>query len=251
MTDSNDGPMQAAQRLMRPDFPKRFYKLAEAARGEDGGFTVLLDGRPVRTPAKNVLSVPSEDLARALAEEWNAQESVIDPAAMPLTRLVNSALDGVAREVNAVRDEIVKYAGSDLLCYRAEGPERLVALQGDSWDPVLAWARDTLGARFVLAEGVVFAAQPQEALDAVRRPIEDIDIFRLAAASAVTTLTGSALLALALLCGRLKANEAWAAAHVDEDWNIEQWGVDEEAAVRRDLRYREMAAAVRVMELLR
>lgn len=247
----NDGPMQAAQRLMRPELPKRFYKLAEAVRGDGGGFTVLLDGRPVRTPAKNVISVPSESLAQELAGEWNAQESVVDPATMPLTRLVNSALDGVAREADAVRDEIVKYAGSDLLCYRAEGPERLVALQGDSWGPVLTWARDTLGARFVLAEGVVFAAQPQEALDAVRRPIEDIDIFRLAAASAVTTLTGSALLALALLGGRLTAEEAWAAAHVDEDWNIEQWGVDEEAAVRRDLRYREMAAAVRVMELLR
>lgn len=250
MTD-NDGPMQAAQRLMRPELPKRFYERAHVARGEDGRFTVLLDGRMVRTPAKNEIAVPSESLAQALAAEWSAQGSVIDPATMPLTRLVNSAIDGVAREADAVRDEIVKYAGSDLLCYRAEGPERLVALQGEAWDPVLTWAREALGARFVLAEGVVFAAQPQEALDAVRRPIEDIDIFRLAAASTVTTLTGSALLALALLHGRLTAEEAWAAAHVDEDWNIEQWGADEEAAARRDLRYREMAAASRVMALLR
>lgn len=249
MTD-NDGPMQAAQRLMRPELPKRFYKAADV-RADDGGFTVLLDGRPVRTPAKNAVVVPSEDFARALAEEWSAQKEVIDPATMPLTRLVNSAIDGVAREADAVREEIVKYAGSDLLCYRAEGPERLVTLQRGAWDPVLTWVREALGAHFLLTEGVVFAAQPREALDAVRGRIESIDVFRLSAASTVTTLTGSALLALALLGGRLTAGEAWAAAHVDEDWNIEQWGADEEAVVRRDLRYREMAAAARVIELLR
>jgi chaperone required for assembly of F1-ATPase len=249
MTD-NDGPMQAAQRLMRPELPKRFYKSADV-RPEDGGFAVVLDGRPVRTPAKNPIIVPTEEFARALAEEWNAQKDVIDPADMPLARIVNSAVDGVAREADAVREEIVKYAGSDLLCYRAEGPERLVALQSGAWDPVLTWAREAFDASFVLAEGVVYAAQPQEALEAVRGRIEDVDIFRLAAASAVTTLTGSALLALALLGGRLSAEEAWAAAHVDEDWNIEQWGADEEAAIRRDLRYREMAAAARVIALLR
>src|SRR5690606_13638073 len=142
MSDA-EGPMQAARKLMRPDLPRRFYKCAEAA-GLDGAFTVVLDGRPVRTPAKSAVSVPTEELALALAAEWNAQVKVIDPATMPLTRIVNSAIDGVAREADAVRAEIEKYAGSDLLCYRAEGPERLVLRQREVWDPVLEWARDEL-----------------------------------------------------------------------------------------------------------
>jgi chaperone required for assembly of F1-ATPase len=245
-----EGPMQSAQRRMRPDLPKRFYTSAEAGTHEDG-FTVLLDGRPVRTPAKNLLAVPSERLALALAEEWNAQVDIIDPSQMPVTRLVNSAVDGVAREADAVRAEIVKYAGSDLLCYRAEGPERLVDRQRAAWDPVLDWAGQKLGARFKLAEGVVFVEQPPQSLQAVAVPLEGIDIFRLAAVSAVTTLTGSAILALALLEGHLSADAVWAAAHVDEDWNAELWGEDEEAAERRARRFTEMSAAARVIDLLR
>ncbi len=243
MSDDVKGLRPAA-----PVLPKRFYKNAEAAP-RDGAFVILLDGRPVRTPAKNMASVPSERLALALAAEWNAQAEVIDPALMPLTRIVNSALDGVANTADAVREEIVKYAGSDLLCYRAEGPERLVARQNAVWNPVLDWMREEFGARFILAEGIVFVAQSGEALNAVRTPLADLDIFRLAAASVMTTLTGSALLALAVLKGRLSAEEAWAAAHVDEDWNIEQWGADEEAAERRARRFEEMQAAARLMAL--
>ncbi len=145
MSDT-DGPMQAAQRLMRPTLPKRFYEKAEAAEVE-GGWGVMLDGRPVRTPAKAILSVPRRELAEELAQEWQAQVEVIDPNRMPLTRLVNSARDGVNRESDAVRAEIVKYAGSDLICYRAEGPERLVAQQAAAWNPVLDWAHDHLGVR--------------------------------------------------------------------------------------------------------
>jgi chaperone required for assembly of F1-ATPase len=241
--------MQAAQRLMRPELPKRFYKSAEAVR-EGQGFAVLLDGRPVRTPAKNMLVVPAEGLALAIAEEWNAQNEVIDPATTPLTRLVNSAIDGVAREPDAVRAEIVKYAGSDLLCYRAEEPDKLVARQSAAWDPIVDWAGDVLGARFMLARGIVFTAQPDETLAAVGPRLERLDIFRLAAANVVTTLTGSALLALALLERRLSAAEAWSAAHVDEDWNIELWGADDEAMERRARRYEEMQAAARVIALL-
>jgi chaperone required for assembly of F1-ATPase len=241
--------MQAAQRLMRPELPKRFYKSAEAVR-EGQGFAVMLDGRPVRTPAKNMLVVPAEGLALAISEEWNAQSEVIDPATMPLTRLVNSAIDGVAREPDAVRAEIVKYAGSDLLCYRAEEPDKLVARQSAAWDPVVDWAGDVLGARFVLARGIVFTAQPEDTLAAIGPRLAHLDIFRLAAANVVTTLTGSALLAFALLEGRVSAEEAWSAAPVDEDWNIELWGADEEATERRARRYEEMQAAARVITLL-
>ncbi|BCJ91172.1 ATPase [Terrihabitans soli] len=245
-----EGPMQRAQRLMRPELPKRFYKSAEAAK-QEGGYGVLLDGRSVRTPARNIVSVPGEKLALALAEEWNAQIDVIDPAKMPLTRLVNSAIDGVAREADAVRAEIVKYAASDLLCYRAEAPERLVENQRAKWDPVLDWAHETLGARFVLAEGIVFVEQPASSLEAISAVLERLDIFRLAAASVVTTLTGSALLTVALIEKRLTVDEAWAAAHVDEDWNAELWGEDDEAAERRAGRFAEMQAAARVIDLLR
>jgi chaperone required for assembly of F1-ATPase len=244
-----EGPMQRAQRLMRPELPKRFYNSAEAAK-QDGGYGILLDGRAVRTPAKSHVVVPDEKLALALAEEWNRQIEVIDPEKMPLTRLVNSAIDGVAKEADAVRAEIVKYASSDLICYRAEGPDRLVERQGEKWDPVLDWLGERFGARFKLAKGIVFVEQPPEALNAVSRALASIDIFRLSAMSVVTTLTGSALLALALLEKRLTVDEAWAAAHVDEDWSIELWGEDEEAAERRVRRFAEMDAAARVIDLL-
>ena len=246
MTDT--GPMQAAQRLMRPELPKRFYKEVEVAE-EDGRFGIRLDGRPVLTPARKPLEVPSRALAEALAAEWAAQTDVIDPFDMPLTRIVNSALDGVARDADAVRAEIVKYAGSDLVCYRADGPTRLVERQIEAWDPILAWARDDLGARFMLAEGMVFVTQPESALKAVTRALAPVDVLRLAAVSTAMTLTGSALIALALLRGRLSLQEAWAAAHVDEDWNNELWGEDDEAMERRAQRFREMEAAARVIAL--
>ncbi|MFC5068203.1 ATP12 family chaperone protein [Flaviflagellibacter deserti] len=245
---NTDGPMQAAQRLMRPTLSKRFYEKAEAAEIE-GGWGVMLDGRPVRTPAKTILSVPRRELAEELAQEWQAQVEVIDPNRMPLTRLVNSALDGVSRESDAVRAEIVKYAGSDLICYRAEGPDRLVAQQTAAWNPVLDWAHDHLGVRFVVAEGVMFVSQPPEALDAVAREVENLDVLRLSALSTSMTLTGSTLISLALLRGRLSLQESWAAAHVDEDWNIELWGADDEAMERRAARFEEMQAAARLMAL--
>lgn len=245
-----DGPMQAAQRLMRPELPKRFYKSVDVAE-QEGGYAVLLDGRSVRTPAKNVVLVPYRGLAEAMAEEWRAQTEFIDPSCMPLTKLVNSALDGVARQAQAVRAEIVKYAGSDLLCYRAGGPDRLVERQNACWNPVLAWARAQLGEGFTLAEGVMFVEQPRAVLDNLDRALEEADTFQLAALNTVTTLTGSAILAFALYRGELSADEAWKAAHVDEDWTIELWGEDEEAQQRRAARYQEMAAAASVIKISR
>jgi chaperone required for assembly of F1-ATPase len=241
-------PVEAARRAMRPPLPRRFYRQAGVEEGE-GEFRIVLDGRPVRTPARRPLAVPSHALAAAMAAEWDAQGEIIDPAAMPLTRLANSILDGVLAVPAAVAAEIEKYLGSDLLFYRAEGPQALVERQARHWDPVLAWARDALGARFVLAQGVMYATQPPAALAAARAAIPG-DPWRLGALHAITTLTGSALLALALLHGRLSVDEAWDAAHVDEDWNMEQWGRDAVALARRAARRAEMQAAATVLAAL-
>lgn len=242
-------PVRLAQQQARPPLPKRFYKEAGVAE-RDGGFALVLDGRPARTPAKQFLAVPSRPAAEALAAEWNAQAEVLDPAAMPLTRLVNSALDGVAADPESVRADLLRYAGSDLLCYRAGDPARLVERQSTAWDPVLDWAHDDLGARFILAEGVMFAEQPERALDAVARALAGVGSpLALAALHSMTSLTGSVLLALAVARGRLSAAQAWAAAHVDEDYQAELWGIDDEAMERRAARWREMEAAAALFAL--
>ena len=246
MSDERANPMRAAQANMRPALPKRFYKSAGVAARE-GGFALELDGRAARTPAKNSLILSTRPLAELLAAEWDAQGDAIDPATMPATRLANSAIDGVKQKMSEVRAEIAAYAGADLLCYRAGEPESLVEAQAVAWDPVLDWARDELGARLVLSEGVRHVAQPEPTLRAVGGALDRIDDpFALAALHVMTTLTGSALLALAVARGRLAAEEAWRAAHVDEDFQISRWGKDAEAAARRAARWREMEAAALV-----
>jgi chaperone required for assembly of F1-ATPase len=227
-------------------FPRRFYKEASIGR-HAAGFAILLDGRVAKTPAGNPLVVASEQVALALAAEWASQGERLDPAAMPLTRIVNSAIDGVSREMDAVRADIVRHAGSDLVCYRAEGPEGLVATQEAAWAPLLAFAREVLGARFVLAEGVMHVEQSPEALAAVGRALQGYGALSLAAIHTVTTLTGSAVIALAAAGRRIGAEQAWAAAHVDEDWQMSQWGKDEQALRRRALRWREMEAATKIL----
>lgn len=242
-------PMRAAQAAMRPPLPKRFYQEATVAE-VDGAFALLLDRKPAHTPARQPLSVPSRALAEALAQEWAGQGSEVDPRAMPLTRLVNSAIDGVAPRREEVRADLVRYARSDLTCYRADGPERLVAAQGAAWDPVLAWAREEVGARFVLSEGVMHVEQPDVAVEAVVARLKTLaSPFRLAALHAMTTLTGSVLIALAHAEGRLAAEEAWAAAHVDESFQESVWGADEEAVARRAAREAEFRAASRLFTL--
>lgn len=243
-------PRESARQGARPDLRKRFYK--EAAAGSeagDGGFPVLLDGKPIRTPARRALAAPARALAQAMADEWNAQKEFIDPGHMPLTRLANAVIDAVAHKPVPVADEIAKYLGSDLLFYRADAPDGLVAKQAEHWDPVLVWARDALGARFVLVQGVIYAEQPKEAIDAARKAIP-ADAWRLGAVSSITTLTGSALLALALARRVLDVEQAWAAAHVDEDWQMVQWGRDTVALDRRAFRYTEMQAAAAVLSLI-
>ena len=242
-------PMESARQGSRPALRKRFYKSAGIAPNGDL-FEVTLDGRPVRTPARRPLAAPTKELAQAIADEWQAQATTIDPAQMPLTRLANSIIDGVANAPGLVSDDIVKFLGSDLLCYRADGPEGLTERQAQAWDPVMLWAANDLGARFILVEGVVFAAQPEEAIAAARKAIP-ADPWRLGAVHAVMTLTGSALLALALAHDAISLDDAWAAAHVDEDWQMSQWGADPLAVERRAHRFAEMKAAGAVLRAVR
>ncbi len=227
---------------------RRFYdKAGTEATAE--GYALRLDDKPVRTPAGRILAAPTSALAQVIAAEWEAQSDIIDPAKMPLTRLANVIIDGVRDRPGPVAAEVQKYLATDLVCYRAGGPQGLVERQARHWDPIVTWARETLGARFSLGEGVIHVVQPEAALTAARAAIPD-DPWRLGGVHAVTTLTGSALIALALLRARLTADEAWQAAHVDEDWNMAQWGGDEIALARRAFHFTELAAAAMVLSLL-
>src|SRR5262245_29357174 len=235
-----------------PPLKKRFYTHAtvEPEVQTAGLFAIKLDGRGVKTPKKATLAVPGRAFADAIADEWNTQGEHIDPRTMPLTRLANTVIDGVQGHEEDVRADILKFAGSDLLCYRAERPETLVTRQTEAWDPVLGWAAKTLGARMVLGEGVMPVPQSQECINAVAAALAPADAYRLAALHVITTLTGSVLLALAHLDGYLSAEETWERAHVDDDWQAEQWGEDAEAVARRRRRWSEMQAASRMMQLI-
>ena len=232
----------------RPSLPRRFYTDVTVAE-EGGGHAIRLDGRPVRTPGKSPLAVPYQALAEAIAEEWRGQGGHIDPRTMPLTKLANTAIDGVARQPQAVIDDVLAHAKADLLCYRASGPEALLEAQARHWDPVVAWAGEALDAPLTLAEGVIHVAQPESSIAALRVAAERLDPFGLAALHVMTALTGSALLALAVVHKRLTPAEAWAAAHVDEDFQISQWGEDAEAKARRAARKRDFDAAARALAL--
>ena len=237
-----DTPTRVAEPSRESQLPKRFYKSVKIV--EDEEFQVRLDDRPVRTPGKAILAARSRQIAKRIAGEWEAQSERIDPMTMPVTRLVNTAIDGVANEMQAVKEDIIRYSGTDLLCYRAGGPEDLVAIYRQKWDPIIEWAQFDLNARFLLAEGVMHVEQPPETIGAMSTHIGSVDDpLVLAAAHVVTSLTGSALLALAVVRGELDADEAWDIAHVDEDWNISLWGEDYEASERRAKRYIDMQAA--------
>jgi chaperone required for assembly of F1-ATPase len=242
----HEDPRTAARRGGRPALRHRFYRNAAIASTADC-HGVVLDGKPIHTPARRLLAAPTPALADAIAAEWQAQRELIDPTIMPLTRLANAIIDGVADAEAPVAAEIEKYLASDLLFYRATSPLKLRDRQAQQWDPILAWARDALGADFKLGEGIIHIAQPEAALKAAAAAIPT-DPWRLGAVHVVTTLTGSALIALALLLGRLTAEAAWEAAHVDEDWNMEQWGKDEMALERRAFRFAELQAAVTVLK---
>lgn len=240
-------PVKQAQLLSKPQLPKRFYKQASVAE-KDGGFAVLLDGKTVKTPARNGLVLPNRILAEIVASEFEAQQHAIDPAKMPATRLVNSIVDGVKQNMEAVLDEIVKFVGNDMLFYRAESPKELVKRQHLHWDPVLEWVQKKYGARFILTQGVMFVEQPDDSISAIRAHLRHIDSpYVLAALHSITTLCGSALLALAVAEGSLNLQEAWKLAHLDEDWTIEHWGEDVQATRKRAYHQAEYEAAVSVL----
>ncbi|MFL6793419.1 MAG: ATP12 family chaperone protein [Bradyrhizobium sp.] len=241
-------PQEAVRRMTRAPRRKRFYTGAAVSEA-DGGFAITLDGSPIRTPSGRQVIAPSREIADAIGSEWNAQAEIIDPLTMPLTRFANSVIEGVVDRVDVVADDVAKYLASDLLFYRAGHPEALVAREAEHWDPILFWAADELGAHFILAEGIVHVAQPESAIRAAREAFP-ADPWSVAALHVVTTVTGSALLALALTHGVRDQKQIWAAAHVDEDWNIEQWGVDEEVAARRAARLVDFNAAASILKAL-
>jgi chaperone required for assembly of F1-ATPase len=234
-------PIEAARKSVRVNLRKRFYKQAGTADN-----AVTLDGKPVMTPKRRALKAPNAAIAHAMAGEWDAQSETIDPGAMPLTRLANAIIDGVADAPDAVRDEIVKYLGSDLVFYRADQPDGLIEQQAQHWNPLIAFARDTYGARFVLAQGIVHQAQPPEAVASAAVSIPN-EPWQLGAMAAITTITGSALIALALAANAIETDAAWNAAHVDEDWNAAKWGEDTEVKARRAARRAEFDAAVLIL----
>lgn len=230
-----------AQRL------RRFYK--DVAVEGEGPFQVLLDGRGLRTPGKRKLALPTRVLAQGIAAEWAAQGEALDLTTMPLTRLANTATDGVADRLEAVAHDITRFAGNDALCYRADGPESLVELQNARWNPVLGWANGRLHTVFVTTAGIMPVSQSDQALQNFARALEPHDPWRLTGLHVLTTLTGSALLALAHEQGVLSVDDAWAAAHVDEDFQIAQWGEDQEAAERRAARQDEFRTASEFLRL--
>ena len=250
MNTEGRGPMQRAQAAMRPPLPKRFYKEARAVE-RDGAFVLELDGKAARTPARNALAAPNRAIGELLAAEWNALGEIIDPLRMPLTRLLNVAIDRVATDGEAVAADIANYAGTDLVCYRAAEPEELMQAQAEAWNPVRAWAHEVLDAHLALSQGVTHVQQAKSALAAVRAEIDRAPKpFGLAAVATVTSLTGSVLIALMLARGAISPDAAWRAAHVDEDWNTAKWGEDAEAKERRAARRAEFDAAARVLAAL-
>lgn len=228
---------------------KRFWKQARVEQVE-GGWLVKLDERPVRTPARRLCVVPVAGMADGIADEWNAQKERIDPLSMPLTRAASTCLDRVAPEFDSVRRSVAAYGGTDLLCYRAPEPAELAFRQARAWDPMLDWAAQTLGARLVVGHGVMHIAQPPEAVERLAAEVRALDVWELTALTELTALSGSLVLGLAVLHGRLSGPEAWALSRLDEQWNIEQWGEDAEASRHTTGREAEFLASVRLLRLL-
>lgn len=229
---------------------KRFYKQAGAAEAAGGGFAIQLDGRDVKTPVGKALVVPVRALADAIVAEWQEQGEDVAPATMPLTQLASTALDRVGPERATITGQMIKYAGTDLLCYRADFPPDLVERQARQWQPILGWAAEELGAPMTATCGIIAIDQPTEAMDALGTKLDSYDVWRLTAVQLATASMGSLLLALALAEGRLTGEEAFALSQLDETYQIEQWGEDAEAAQRRQALKRDVLAAERLLALL-
>ena len=207
---------------------KRFWTEASVSETEEG-YAVLLDDRGVRTPAKTSLVVPTVELARAIADEWDAQEGTIDPTTMPFTRSANAAIDKVTHQFDEVVNLLAEYGETDLLCYRADAPVELSERQSEAWDPLLGWAKDTFEADLSPATGVMFVEQPAQSLNNLKMALLDQSAFQLTATYDLISISGSLILGLAVCKGKISAQEAWELSRIDEIWPIEQWGDDEEA----------------------
>jgi chaperone required for assembly of F1-ATPase len=228
---------------------KRFWKEVSVERGGDG-WALKLDGRPVKTPARATLVVPTESLAEAIADEWREVGETIDPRAMPLTGLANAAIDRVTPERQAFADRLASYAESDLTCYRATGPRELVEVQETAWDALQAWARRRFDIDFVNTQSITHVDQPQATIDRLSHAIGAFDAFRLAGLSPIVTIGGSAVAALALVEGAITPQQAWDVVSIDDRWQLEQWGADAEAEASLENRRRDFMAAALFLELL-
>ena len=244
-------PLKSARKSLKTALPKRFYQQAGIGRRAEG-WALLLDGKPARTPGRNILATPAEPAAALLAAEWQAQQVEINPAGMPVTRIVNAALDHVSSQAGEVRQDIAAYAESDLICYFAAEPAQLATRQQAAWRPMLDWAKTEFGADFNVAHSIVPVAQTAETLAAMRAALAGVtDPITLAALHVITTITGSAILALAVLRGRLQTDEAFNISELDADFQRELWGEDDEAAERRANRLAEISAAGSLLAAVR
>ena len=228
---------------------KRFWKTV-AVQQEGESWKIVLDGRPIRTPARALLLVPTLALVEAIADEWRAVDETVDPRAMPLTGLANAALDRVAADRRSFADGLARYAEADLACYRADGPRELVARQEREWDRLLLWARRRYDVDFETTSGLMHVPQPVQTIEQLRHAVSAIDAFRLAGLSPLVTIGGSLLVGLAVIEKAIPADEAWNAVSIDERWQLEQWGADSDAEAALESRRRDFFAAARFLDLL-
>jgi chaperone required for assembly of F1-ATPase len=228
---------------------KRFWKDVTTERSEDGR-SIELDGRPVRTPARAPLVVPSQDLAEAIADEWRSVGEDIEPRAMPLTGLANAAIDRVAPDRRTFASGLARYAEADLACYRSEWPPELVARQAAGWDPLLAWARRRYDVDFATTTGLMHVAQPHATIERLAHEVAALGVFQLAGLSPLVTIGGSLVAALGVIEKAIPPDDAWAAVSLDDRWQLEQWGSDADAEQALENRRQDFLAAARFLDLL-
>lgn len=227
--------------------PKRFWTNVEVV-ATDGGFTVKLDGRNVRTPGKVLLTVPTEAMAKEIAGEWEAQTERVDPRTMPWTRSANSAIDKLSVQRPEVEDHLIGYAGTDLVCYRADGPRGLVDRQAEGWDPILEFVQSTYQVRLNTTSGVMPVTQSADSMAMLRNVMTGMSDFAITGFHDIVTLSGSYLIAVAVVHDKVDPEAAWALSRIDEEWQIEQWGRDEEADAQAEIKREAFLHAVRFFQ---
>ena len=228
---------------------KRFWTTS-GVEETDGGFSILLDKIPIKTPAKAQIIVPTRALAEKIVEEWNAQGEMVDPLAMPYTRMTNSAIDKVRAQYDEVVEQLASYAETDHLCYRADGPEELVVRQSAAWDPLLDWASECLNARLNTGVGILYVRQPSESISNLRGRISTMSIFSLAAVYDLITISGSFVAALAVIHGHKTVEDIWEICQIDEIWQIERWGTDDLAEAASTQKKHDFSLAASYYSLL-